>query len=415
MKLQFACFAFLALLFAACENAPAQSPAPLVTSSGVSFRIPTLTAVPTGPIIAATAAMAPILAPSLATATRPIDVTPPQVTPTPYVFPTPEPPAMRMLEKQELVTRVENYLNQVGYSSSLYIGFPPQPPTDCSVRFDAFIHPQAASEVPLVLMSLEGNPYCTGMFIFRWDGHVWHRYDFDISTLSFGIDPAFSAARHEVRNGRIELGVVWINCVHCSTNQVSYRLLRLVDNQWLTVWQPTDPHAWRGGQGGLKFIDGLNTLEVSYSDFSWLGADAKLRPDGRMIFGESTGGPHRYFIDTWKREGDRYRLAQTVSLPSTYKTAVEFCYALNHADDKGAAAWTTDVSLVGLARRLTLDKMLLGVEVAYAVDDDTRGTVLIGSYNPGGGSLILLRMVKGKTDWLISSIEKTDNPTPPTR
>src|SRR5262249_54049570 len=129
------------------------------------------------------------------------------------------------------------------------------------------------------------------------------------------------------------------------------------------------------------------------------------------------GGPHRFFIDHWERDGDFYRLSETISLASTYKTAAEFCYSLLFGNDRRAATWTTSAAVVSTAHQLGMDKLLHDDGVLWAADDDQRGTVVISLYKPriGLDNFVLLRMVKGQSDWLISSIEKTDSLTPPAK
>lgn len=327
---------------------------------------------------------------------------------------TPKPPDVLRRERQALIERIDDYLNRFGYRPGEQYSDVRQLSSDCEVRHDATIHPTGRGEIPLVLLSLGGPPPCTGVMIYRWDGRAWSRFMLDFGARE-DMDPDIVLARQEMRAGKVELGIAWNACVHCSLEFISYRLLRLVNGQWQTVWAPADPRAWRGTHGTVKFVDGLNRFEITYSDFSPLTAYARVRPNGRQIFGAANGGPHRFFTDTWQRSGDRYRLVKTVSLPSTYKTAVEFCYALIYGYTKRAAAWTTNAALVSRARELGLVQMLRANTMASANHSDQSGSVVI-IFSRDSGDLkphFLLRMTKGNAEWLVSAVETTDLYLPP--
>jgi hypothetical protein len=325
--------------------------------------------------------------------------------PTPYIFPTPKPPEMLQQERAALLARVEQFLNQNGYSPTLQLPDLRQSPTDCQVRTDSILRPQSVGEVPIVLLSLEGGPNCEGLFILHWDGQVWHRQI--LAPYGGSGDPAAVAAVQQAGAGHLDLGIAWNLCVHCSVNFIWYALLRLVNDQWVTLWRPADSRVWHSAHGAFTFQNGLKRLSIQYSD--WTPPEKKFRPDGNNIFGAANGGPHRYFVDTWQRNGDSYQLLQTVSLPSTYKTAVEFVYALMQNDDRAAALWTTNAVLVHQARELRLNSL---AEPAWAEDDDKAGTVEILRNESPATSIpkmtpyVILHMTKLGEEWLIASIEQ---------
>jgi hypothetical protein len=327
--------------------------------------------------------------------------------PAPTVPLTPKSPADIAQERAEAIARFESSLAAHGIATMhatpwRYESLAHDPSPELHV--DAILGPQAQGEIPIVLASFHGDFLHQGLVIFTLIGGNWSHQEYALPDQAE--DPEFVAGLQESHGGHVDLGVAW-NCANCSAPHTEFRLLRSVDNRWLTVWQPQigkfhGAHA----EDSLKFVAGLDRFTIHYSD--WSSPDNLGLIDGRAIFGAANGGPHRWFIDTWQRTGDSYHLVDTLSIPSTYKTTVEFFSALLRGNNAAAAHWTTGQSLVSRARALALDQLPMPL---WASDDDKTGMVSIWSdetpnqANPRMNPHYLLKMVKPGTEWLVDSIE----------
>lgn len=131
-------------------------------------------------------------------------------------------------------------------------------------------------------------------------------------------------------------------------------LLRLGGGRWRILWRSPEGPTWRAGHGAIRFTSS-DLSEFTLEGDSWLLGDGKDN-----IFHEANAGPHRIFLDTWKREGDAYRRVNARTLPSAYATLVELIYNLSTGREGEAAKLVTDPDLLDWARALVLNQEPLG-------------------------------------------------------
>ncbi len=159
------------------------------------------------------------------------------------------------------------------------------------------------------------------------------------------------AIRGTAPDGRRELGIVYDASAFGSLSPTArLALLRLEGDQWRIIWDSDETDEWRGSHGDVQFPNGDLSELVVRSDSSGGGYD-ELSP----VLHESNSGPHRYFVDTWVRDGDTYRRTQAETVPAPYATLVEFMYALSIGDEFTARDWVTERDLLAAARDLGLD------------------------------------------------------------
>lgn len=161
---------------------------------------------------------------------------------------------------------------------------------------------------------------------------------------------AVSYALQEITIVQRELGIVYDATAYGSGSPTGrFALLRLEGEEWRVIWDAGDAADWRDGHGRVEFpqVD-LSELVVRSDSFGELGAPLST------VIHEANAGPHRYFVDTWLREGDSYVLASAKTVAAPYATLVEFIYTLGTGDDAGARQHVTDAGLVVRARVLGL-------------------------------------------------------------
>ena len=161
----------------------------------------------------------------------------------------------------------------------------------------------------------------------------------------------FYAIQRKATGGERELGVVYDAASFGSRSPVArFALLRLEEGEWRVQWDSGVADGWRGSHGTVEFSNGDLSELVVRRDSSGEGRD-----ELSAVLYESNSGPHRYFVDTWVREGDTYvrQSAETVAAP--YATLVEFLYALSIGDEVGAREQVTEAELATLARDFGMD------------------------------------------------------------
>lgn len=219
---------------------------------------------------------------------------------------------------------------------------------------------------------------------------------------SFGPDTTFLAAHQQVRNGRHELGVVYDANSGGSAQAQVYRLLVLEAGQWRTLWDgrlDSDgrwkfSHAMVSLPGVASGGDALATVELRSSSWQLM--------DGREgFFHESNPGPHRYFVDTWQRQGDRYVLASSRTEPSAYATVVEFVYRLARGEEQEVAALVLDPQVIERARAVGLDRK---PERPWLINLDSPETETHGPIEIVEGPAVKILCEERGGQWLIKAI-----------
>ena len=276
------------------------------------------------------------------------------------------------------------------------------------VRAQALAVPgQIAKDPPLFLVTYwpqEEALFAQGHAIFWWQGDVLCGQEWPVSRA--GQDPeslpssVFVAARREVREGRLELGVVYDANAGGSAQMQVFRLLRLENGHWRSLWDGLrdSGRLWKASQTAVSFAPDLGTILVRSS--SWQFDDGK-----GGFFHESNPGPHRYFLDTWQRRGDRYELTSTRVEPSAYATLVEFVYHLSRGEDAEAAKLVTDPALVAQARTLGLQHK--PASAGWLIDLNSPEVEQRGPIKIVEGPPVTISFEKRDGAWLIKGIKSS--------
>lgn len=266
------------------------------------------------------------------------------------------------------------------------------------------VEPRSEEEVPILLFIYYGEgPMAQGHLIFWWQEGRWNKQALEELT----VDDTFIEARQQAVGGGVELGLVYDTNSGGSAQRPVYTLWRLEDETWQRIWKPGE--RWRGMDGEVSLPGlGLDTVVVTSS--SW-----QMQDERSQIFHESNPGPHRWFEDTWAREGDAYRLAESRTLPSTYNTLVEFVYLLRHNDEAGAGDLVSDPALVTKSRELGFaripDDTLIYLE---SPEQERQGPLSFGLEE----SDVTVHFIQRGEEWVIVSLEtslratQTPSPTP---
>ncbi len=205
---------------------------------------------------------------------------------------------------------------------------------------------------PIVIVSVDYQAFTRASILCNWRDGQWQ-----FQELPYTTDFRVVSARQTVRNEQNELVIAYDTCGNCSASSVRFDLWRWDGLAWENHWQMPPPRGNPKLDGTLLFLQpyrnpatALDTIQITYS--SWKQSDEKSR-----IFAESGSGPHRYFIETWEREGDSYRSASLRVKPSSYNTLLDLVFALRHNYQGRAQGWVVYPSLVERARALGLDKL----------------------------------------------------------
>ena len=269
--------------------------------------------------------------------------------------------------------------------------------------------PAAPGGVPVLAIAYgyAGQAQIGGNALCWWQGDHLYVQDFPsdsrLGSEWFGPDVVFLAGRQQVREGKFEMGLVYGNYGGSADAQV-YRLLGLTGDRWQTLWEGR-----RDGGGQWKFrhatvtsvasegnADTLATVRVRAS--SW-GYDLTGRA---AFFQEANPGPHRWFQDTWVRESDRYRLANSLVEPSAYATLVESVYLLSRDQDAEAGSLVTDPALVGQAKQLGLN--VRPQKPSWLIDLSGPEVEQKGPIKIIEGPQVTVTFVQQGGKWLISDI-----------
>ncbi len=209
-------------------------------------------------------------------------------------------------------------------------------------------------DIPVVVVTAPGS----GQHTILWNQDFQGRAQMLEPTEYVGrgtLHSPYSVISHAIQNQTVdgvrELGIVY-NAAAFGSGSPTARLalLRLTEDAWQLLWDSGADEEWRGSHGTVEFSDGDLSEIVVRSD-SWVDGYDQLS----NVLHESNSGPHRYFVDTWVRNGDGYVRSSAETVPAPYATLVEFLYALGQGDDAGAQEWVTQAELVSRARSFGMD------------------------------------------------------------
>jgi tetratricopeptide (TPR) repeat protein len=198
--------------------------------------------------------------------------------------------------------------------------------------------------------------------LFWWDGPGQDKFHAQIfysaDAAEHGLDENYAIGEVQVtsgREGKPEAALIYDSRAlgSGSPRPVLY-LLRLNGEKWRILWRSPEGPTWRASHGKIRFTSS-DLSEFTLEGDSWFLGDGKDN-----IFHEANAGPHRIFLDTWKREGDAYRRVEATTLPSAYATLVELVYNLSTGREEEAAKLVTDPELLDWARALVLNQEPLG-------------------------------------------------------
>jgi len=181
-----------------------------------------------------------------------------------------------------------------------------------------------------------------GIYWFQ-DGRLKSQVLYSVDAFNHGLDQsratlqARTATKVDRDGGRYpELGVVYDGAYGGSGSpRPVFYLWRLQGDCWQALWRSDENHFWRNSHGKLNFT-GPGMEEFTLESDSWLVNDGK-----DTIFHESNPGPHRHFLDTWRRENDHFERKEARTLPSAYNTLVELVSHLRAGQEQEAAKLAT--------------------------------------------------------------------------
>ncbi len=218
-------------------------------------------------------------------------------------------------------------------------------------------------------------------------------------------DCAVINAVQHVQDGRREVGVTYDTAsLGSGSPQLAYALLRLENDAWTVVWDSFGKNGWRGSHGRAEFPNNDLGQIVVHSD-SWGSGSDELSG----MLHEANAGPHRYFIDTWVRQGDEYARSSADTVAAPYATLVQFLYDLSVSNDAGAAAQATDPALVRLARSLGLAVPPGNWAVTCNEGGSACGKITPIRFYEGAGPAVAISFVEQGGRWLISDIQSAPN------
>ncbi|MCL6447695.1 MAG: hypothetical protein K6U04_06000 [Armatimonadetes bacterium] len=240
------------------------------------------------------------------------------------------------------------------------------------------------------------------------NGQLKSQVFYSVDAFNHGLDASRAAlsARLGTRAGKDgkehpELAVVYDGAYGGSGSpQPVFYLWRLQDGRWQAVWRSDESPRWRNSHGELKF-SGPGTEEFTLASDSWLAADGKEK-----IFKESNPGPHRRFLDTWQRQGDRYELKEARTLPSAYNTLVELVYNLSTGREQEAAGLVVGAGVLEQAKKYGLVQNPPGQGWVLDLNDpraEQTGPLTVQSGSAAG---VTAEFIERDGQWLISKIYK---------
>ena len=257
-------------------------------------------------------------------------------------------------------------------------------------------------DIPVVLIDVTTQFSAVDVALVAWyeNGSWWVQSLNRMLTLDARLRPQESSRNGDPRStarlvvgDKTRLGVIHSENAMGSGAHEGYLLLELIDGRWVAAWDSNRTAIRELSHTRIEFEGpGVDTIHVRGG--SWYMKDAKAR-----IFPESNAGPHRWFEQTWVREGDEYIMQSGRVIPSPYNTLVEFVYALGTGDDQTAASLVTDVSLLDRARTVLLDSRLPGPWSGFCGEEPP--CTIVASDDRGAR----VEMVPDAEDWLISGIE----------
>jgi hypothetical protein len=268
----------------------------------------------------------------------------------------------------------------------------------------------STADWPAVVASVYDNGFTRASVLFDGREGQWHTQE-----LPYTTDARVSQALRMVHGERDELLIAYQICGSCSATSIAFDLWRwngmARERIWMMPLNDTKMH------GVLSFdqvgTEPGRTIEITYS--SWQQMDAKSR-----LFAESNAYPHRYFTETWERDGDAFHLTETRVQSSAYNALVEFVAALRSGDGATAKQWATDPVLVTRARALGLDRMPEGT-LAFPPGRTSPSSTCHASaiemcdqwqIEWSGGPRLTVRLVQQADEWHVASIEDASSALP---
>ena len=277
----------------------------------------------------------------------------------------------------------------------------------------------ADGSTELVLLDILSKPRCffTESFVLSKEGADWNTQSLEpvisspdqgtaFASGSLSWPPSERGVRARVVAGAeqsLDLGIIFGEAGCGSGPHDAFALLSFTGGEWRLRWDSRDSDMATLAHTEIVFRgEGLEGLDVSGD--SWTQGDTKGR-----IFHESNPGPHRYFEQTWVRQGYEFVLLEESVVPSAYNTLVEFIYRLSTGDQQGAGQLAADASLVERARQLGLVQEPPGRQWLTNLDNDTVccGPIFILE-GPPQETQVTFTDASG--EWLISGIQATDYP-----
>ncbi|MEX0785524.1 MAG: hypothetical protein WD939_02695 [Dehalococcoidia bacterium] len=226
-------------------------------------------------------------------------------------------------------------------------------------------------------------------------------------TLSAPDSVVMQAVLNEKPGSPRELGIVYDATAFGSGSPTArFALLRLEEDAWRVVWDSGADEDWRGSHGRVEFPSG-DTSELVVRSDSWVDGYDELSD----VLHESNSGPHRYFVDTWQRDGDDYVRVSAQALPAPYATLVEFLHALSVGDESGALERVTDDELVSVARGVGMDAAPGNYWTAICEDGLACGEAEPITFDPTryhGEPPVAVYFEERDGQWLISDIRRDD-------
>ena len=206
------------------------------------------------------------------------------------------------------------------------------------------------------------------------------------------------SARQAVVDGVDSVAVIFSD-IYGSAAEESYVLFSLDNETWSAKWTARVPK-----------VVGLAHTRVDFQgksiDTLWIHGNSWLLDDEKsQTFWESNPGPHRYFEQTWVRQGYEYVLLAESVVPSPYNTLVEFVYALSTDDYRTAASLVSDVSFLDSAKSLGLVQDPPGhhwTAWCGSPGGDTDPPCIVVTPDSSGARL---EMVAEGAAWIISGIQ----------